>query len=726
MIQDNKMLYPIQNKIRNRIDLSGVWNFQTDPQETGDLEGFNERLPEPRPMAVPGSWNEQYPELYNYFGMGWYLQQVSVPSHWRGQRIFIRIGSANYFARVWLNGSPVGEHAGGHLPFEFDITSSLVWDRKNTIAIQVENHLMPTRVPAGNLENELAGLMSGFPNTAFDFFPYAGLHRPVILYSIPQKHIQDVVVTTDIQGNAGLVRLRVNQNLDSGRGMVMLKDPDQYSDETSSLKSAITFTGGESEVCLRVPDAKFWSVEDPHLYDLTIDLTEGNTIIDRYSLKIGIRTIVVQGTQLLLNGDPVNLKGFGRHEDFYASGRGLNLPLMVKDYALLKWVGANSYRTSHYPYSEEEMKLADREGFLIIDEIPAVSLQFADGSENIQNRLEQCKKQLRGLVARDKNHPSVIMWSIANEPMPPNMIERFTGDVEDPIDPEINQFFEELYQLARDLDPTRLVTLVGVMGSPLDWLASSDIVCINRYWGWYTQPGQPELGADLLSQELDSLFDVLKKPIIVSEFGADTFAGKHSFPAKMWSEEYQVDFLREYLDVADSKDYVVGMHVWNFADFQAVQSINRAGGMNLKGVFTRDRTPKMAAHFLHERWNRNVESLKEHPIQIDTLTSDDEVDPLSINQILNGLAERIDGKNPGVTKTLKFDVGQGGIFRLVIQDGVTSVALGDGMADATMKVNQEDAIKMFTGKLNPIIGVTTGRVKVTGDVMAFTMLQEKL
>jgi putative sterol carrier protein len=304
------------------------------------------------------------------------------------------------------------------------------------------------------------------------------------------------------------------------------------------------------------------------------------------------------------------------------------------------------------------------------------------------------------------------------------MIERFTGEVEEPVSPEISQFFEKLYQMARDLDPTRLVTLVGVMGSPLDWLASSDIVCINRYWGWYTQPGQPELGANLLSQELDSLFDVLKKPIIVSEFGADTIAGRHSYPAKMWTEEYQVDFLRGYLDVADSKDFVVGMHVWNFADFQAVQSINRAGGMNLKGVFTRDRTPKMAAHFLHERWNRTAESTTEHPTQEDILLSDDEVDSLSIHQILNGLARRIDGKNPGVTKTLKFDMGQDGIFRLVIQDGVMSVVLGDGWADATMRVKQDDAIKIFTGKLNPIIAVTTGRVKISGDAMVFTLLQE--
>jgi len=138
------MLYPIQNDRRNRLDLSGIWDFQ--------------------------SWNEQVADLYNYFGMGWYLRKASIPHGWRGQRVFIRVGSANYFARVWVNGIAVGEHNGGHLPFAFDITDHLLWDSPNTLAIQVENHLMPTRVPAGNVAGALAGLNSGYPSTTFDIF----------------------------------------------------------------------------------------------------------------------------------------------------------------------------------------------------------------------------------------------------------------------------------------------------------------------------------------------------------------------------------------------------------------------------------------------------------------------------------------------------------------------------------------------------------------------------
>src|SRR5947209_4437742 len=171
------------------------------------------------------------------------------------------------------------------------------------------------------------------------------------------------------------------------------------------VQAEVKFREGTAEAQLTVPKARLWSDQDPYLYDLTV-ATES----DRYSLRLGIRTIETQGGQILLNGKPVQLNGFGRHEDFFASGKGLNLPLLVKDYQLMRWTGANSYRTSHYPYSEEEMQLADREGFLIIDEIPAVSLSF-DTPDNMAERMRMCLQQIDELVARDKNHASIVMWS---------------------------------------------------------------------------------------------------------------------------------------------------------------------------------------------------------------------------------------------------------------------------------------------------------------------------
>ena len=443
-------------------------------------------------------------------------------------------------------------------------------------------------------------------------------------------------------------------------------------------------------------------------------------ILDRYSLDVGIRTIAVDGAKILLNGEPIFLTGFGRHEDFPVHGRGLNMPLIVKDYSLLKWVGANSYRTSHYPYSEEQMIMADREGILVIDEIPAVGLMFADGEENVQTRLAQCKQQMEELIARDKNHPSVVMWSVANEPFSTSVIRRFTGSGEGPDDTPIGMaFFGELFALTRTLDPTRLVTLVGVMGGPLEWLALSDVICINRYWGWYTQSGQIDAGAEALAQELDGLYDQLIKPIIITEFGADTIAGMHSDPPEMWTEEYQTEFLRSYLDVAAERPFVVGLHVWNLADFKTGQGTRRAGGLNHKGVFTRDRRPKMAAHMLRERWTQ-----PQPAVDCAGKPETKALPSAPFYELLTQVANKLDGKSQGEQKTIKVDLDDEGIYRLIIEDdGSCRAEQGDGEATATLRMQVEDAVNLLSGKLNPMIAFTAGKIKAEGDVRALMSLQ---
>ena len=584
------MLYPIQNEFRNLLDLSGIWDFKTDPDEIGEKNGWATGLEGARPMAVPGSWNEQYADLFNYTDRGWYLRRTYFPSSWQGQRIFIRVGSANYSGTVYINGVRAGAHEGGHLPFAFDISALVRWNQPNVVAISVENYLLQDRVPAGGAGN--LGI-SGFPGVPYDFFPFAGLHRPVVLFSAPQHAIEDVSVVTSINGQDGQVRVAVKMNGGNSSGRLVLSGADQ------KVESVISFVGGAGEGTLVVPSARLWSDQDPYLYDLDI-FSPG----DHYSLKIGIRTVAVVGGQILLNGRPVQMNGFGRHEDFIASGKGLNLPLMVKDYQLMRWTGANSYRTSHYPYSEEEMQLADREGFLIIDEIPAVSLQF-ENKELIPVHLQGCLKAIDELVSRDKNHPSVVIWSVANEPIPQDIRMRFGGWKPAPgTDDDGKAFLDSLVRHARELDPTRLVTVVGVMGGPYEWLASSDVICINRYFGWYVDGGELDKGLARIGAELDGLWRLFQRPVIVTEFGADSVAGMHGQPAVMFSEEYQADLIRGYLEAASRRDFVAGMQVWNFADFAAVQGINRVGGMNLKGVFTRSRQPKMAAQVLREFWKK--------------------------------------------------------------------------------------------------------------------------
>lgn len=230
-------------------------------------------------------------------------------------------------------------------------------------------------------------------------------HRPVMLYSVPAAaHIEDVTVVATIDGKDGVVKVTVAANKGyAGKGKARLDE----------FEENLTFRAGSAEAVLRVPEARFWSPKDPHLYSLAVTLTDGERATDSDMLDVGIRTVAIRGDRLLLNGEPVRLTGFGMHEDFAVHGRGLNLPVWVRNFELLKWAGANSFRTSHYPYAEEAMALADRLGVLVINEIPAVGLNFEDPEEATVARLAQCRRQIRELVARDKNHPSTIMWCVA-------------------------------------------------------------------------------------------------------------------------------------------------------------------------------------------------------------------------------------------------------------------------------------------------------------------------
>ncbi len=591
------MLYPQQNDLRNVQDLSGFWDFQLDPTDVGEEQGWCRGLAAPRAIAVPASWNEQFQDTHDYLGTAWYARTFQVSRTWQGQRVFLRFASANYEARVWLNGEPLGEHLGGHLPFAFEVTDRIAWGGVNTLAVRVNAELCPTRVPPGNVRGGMGGFFSSHPAASFDFYPYAGLQRPVTLFAVPERHIRDVTVVTDIAERDGLVRVTVVQSGEGGSGRARL------SGVGGAWEADLRFAGPSAEATIRVPQARLWVPGDPYLYDLTVTLGDADAPLDRYRLDVGIRTVAVEGDRLLLNGRPIALRGFGRHEDFPVHGRGLNLPLIVKDHSMLKWMGANSYRTSHYPYSEEAMWMADREGILVVDETPAVGLTFMDGEEQIAARLAQVRQQVQELVARDKNHPSVIMWSLANEPMVgQGGLEAMLAGRGEPH-PAAEPFFTELFDLARALDPTRLVTVEAPMGAGrMDWLRQADVICIHRYTGWYIEGGRLDRAEELLAKDLDQVYAEYGKPVAITEFGADTTAGFHSDPPVMWSEEYQVDMLRRYLDLAAERPWIVGLHVWNMADFRTAQGLIRANGLNQKGVLTRDRRPKMAAHFLRERW----------------------------------------------------------------------------------------------------------------------------
>jgi beta-glucuronidase len=597
------MLRPQDTATRERKRLDGLWRFALDPDGAGRAAGWHTGpLPGTSLMPVPASFNDLVTDaaVRDYFGDIWYQTLVRVPRGWASQRIVLNLESATHRAVVWVNETQVVEHEGGYTPFEADVTGLVTPGEEVRVTVVVNNTLSFRSIPPGAIEETSSGPKQRYWH---DFFNYAGLHRSVWLYSTPRNHVSDITVVTGLEGTTGTVRYTVetagqavsdDSDVSTGAGVaVVLRDAD----------GAEVATGTGSTGTLTVPEVHRWAPGDGYLYDLEVRLLDGAATADSYHLKVGVRTVEVRGTEFLVNGEPFSFKGFGMHEDHAVIGKGHSDAHLVHDFELLRWIGANSFRTSHYPYSEDVLEHADRLGVVVIDETAAVGLNMGLGGgifggqgyttfspETANEATREVHAQaIRELIARDKNHPSVVLWSIANEP------ESETEAAE--------EYFRPLFDVARQADPTRPVGFVNVMLAPHGTCRVSqfgDVLMLNRYYGWYVNTGDLAAAEHDFKAELDA-WSGDGKPIIITEYGADTYPGLHSLVPEPWSEEYQVAYLDMSHRVFDSVDAVVGEHVWNFADFATTSGIMRVGG-NKKGVFTRDRQPKAAAHALRRRW----------------------------------------------------------------------------------------------------------------------------
>ncbi|HTR81341.1 MAG TPA: beta-glucuronidase [Bacteroidota bacterium] len=586
------MLYPQSNPYRSELGSPPFWNFKADPQKIGENSGWSGGFVPDAEIAIPGSWNEQLEEigLFNYIGSAWCSCSMFIPKTFGGGRTWLRIGSADYYAKVWVNGEYVGEHSGGFLPFEFDITKNVNLGEKNRITILVNNELTAETIPQGISSEDFAqeGRLreETFPPARFDFFPYGGIHRPVAIYSTPSNYISGLKVDTSVTGSKGVVRIHASAANSDGM-MICCTIADVPGPVAESVVA-----GGKAEMSIEIERCRFWSPGDPHLYLLHAELIKDGKIVDAYETPVGVRQISIVDGKLLLNGQPIYLTGFGRHEDFPVLGKALSAPLIVKDFGLMKWVNANSFRTSHYPYADEVMAMADRQGFLVIDEVPAVSLDLRYTNEKT---IEAHKQAIKDLIERDCNHPSVVMWALGNEP---NLV----GD-EGYHKGSGKKYWEEIFTFARTLDASRPMTVPNCTraGSCDPVFEFSDILSINRYYGWYEYPGKIEHGVNVLEAEMEKIYAQYRKPMMMTEFGADTMPGLHSISDQMFTEEYQEELLEQYIKLLRSKKYVVGEHVWNFADFRTPQHFRRIL-LNMKGVFTRTRQPKAAAFKLKKLW----------------------------------------------------------------------------------------------------------------------------
>ncbi|MDD3251327.1 MAG: beta-glucuronidase [Lachnospiraceae bacterium] len=581
------MLYPAMTTSRMTFDLNGVWDFK--------LLGTEAENPW-IPMPVPSSYNDIYVgrAFADYVGDMLYRRDFTVTPQMLTQRLWLRFGSVTHKAQVWVNEVCLGTHEGGFLPFQFEITA-LARAGKNELRVLVNNIVDHTTLPAGRLvTQQFPGKkeeVHNLPN--FDFYNYSGIMRPVCLYTTPVSYIEDITVHGDMEGTF----FWKVKTAGEGAVAVTLLDPEGRE----------VFAGAGEAGSGQVAAVRLWEPGSPALYRLAVTLSGTDGSEDVYEEVFGFRTVGIRDCHLQLNGKPIYLKGFGKHEDTPIHGRGFDMVYNVKDIALLKWIGANSFRTSHYPYCEEMMQLCDREGILIIDEAPAVGLHSnfsatgmlggtATGTWELLKTAEHHRQVLREMVARDKNHPCVILWSVANEP---------ASEEEG-----AKEYFAPLIELVKELDeqnrPVTLVTYEGSSPESCKVAELCDVLILNRYRGWYDTEGNLSGAAALLKDELERFHRRCPdKPIMLGEYGADTIAGLHDLNERLFSEEYQTAFLKAYGEVFDALDYITGEHVWNFADFATAENIKRVNG-NKKGVFTRDRNPKMAAHFLRNRWNRDA------------------------------------------------------------------------------------------------------------------------
>ncbi|XP_017077321.1 beta-glucuronidase-like [Drosophila eugracilis] len=599
------LLYPQDSETREVRSLDGIWQMLKSSSNR-PMEGYQEKWFEKGlsqlgrrviPMAVPASFNDitVSRSLRDHVGPVWYERSFFVPASWnRMFRTWLRFGSINYQAEVWINGQPVMAHSFGGLPFEAEVGSLVNFGAENRLTVMCDNRLYNFTIPQGEDSDY-----------SFDFFNYAGIHRSVLLYTTPLVFISDVSISTEYTPmKVGKVNYRLWMNGKSIRTRprkyyfkVQLED--REGEVVAQNTSRHHFEG-----ILHVPKVRPWwpylmNSQPGYLYKLKISLFEGDSateqspnddLLDVYRISVGVRSLVWDNNSLLLNGKPLYLRGFGRHEDSEIRGRGHDNPLMLRDFNLLRWIGANAYRTSHYPYSEESMQFADEQGIMIIDECSAVDL-----GRFHPRLLYNHMSVMEQLIHRDRNHPSVIAWSLANEPScsSNNMSE---------------QYFKSLVNYTRAMAHGRPLTVA--LATPIDEIDKCilvellDILGFNRYYGWYSHSARLDRIKDSVVGEAQIWRNKTNKLVIMMEYGADSIEIYRSLPSLMGSPDFQRQLYSKHFQAFDklrNNPWFIGEFVWNFADFQTAQSFSRIGG-NRKGIFTRNRQPKEMAYLLRRRY----------------------------------------------------------------------------------------------------------------------------
>ena len=568
---------------RKTLSLNGDWHYIVDPYD-GGLYNFHREIrkdgffldgaPETGSnglveydfakspiLKVPGDWNTQHESLFYYEGLLWYQRDFSYQQE-TGHKTFLHIGAANYKFIAWVNGQKVCSHEGGFTAFDCDVTGSLRRG-KNFVVIAVDN----TR------------LADGVPTLNTDWWNYGGLTRDVALVSVPEKYIDDYDLhlnhaRTAIEGSVHV------QGAEPGE-KVRVSLPELH-------RSISVAVGADHRATVTLPAGglELWTPEHPKVYKVMLEA--GNDTLED---NLGFRTIEVRGTDILLNGAPIFLRGISIHAEAPFRGGRANDD---KDAAtLLGWakeLGCNYVRLAHYPHDERMTRAADKLGLMVWSEIPVYWAEhFSDPAV-----LDKAEQQLSEEIRRDRNKASVVLWSIANET---------------PLTPARTAFLSTMAAKVRELDSSRLVTAALLVRSeghekyvddPLG--KSLDVIGMNEYIGWYTQSPQD---ADLTHWHIG-----YHKPLIVSEFGGDAKAGLHGAATERWTEEYQASIFQHQLPMLTSIPQLRGMTPWILMDFRSPmrQLPGIQNGFNRKGLVSDQGQKKLAFFVLQKAYKSWAET----------------------------------------------------------------------------------------------------------------------
>jgi len=554
-----------EHEVRASESLDGLWEFTTaaDRRDRG-------RLPKryARQILVPSAW-EQLPGLQAYRGRAWLRTSVATM---RGRALRVVFGGVSHTGTVYVDGRKVGQHHDAFTPWAVVVPGLAPGDHE--LVVEVDNSFGPQS--ALHIEN--------------DYYTYGGITRPVQMESVPPVYVEKVFATPVRRGKRWdlSVRVRVHnwsRRAERRRLLVVLDVPDASLD----LGSVRVAPGAVREVrgVLRGVKVRPWTPREPSLYTLQALVVEGGEVVDDLIDRVGFREMRVQGKRLLLNGAPLRLRGYNRHEDHPQFGNALPLAAMVTDLEILRDLGCNFVRTCHYPNDMRFLDLCDELGVCVWEESHARTVDLRHPRYR-----EQIEASTREMVEWHQNRPSIVIWGCLNECESTTPFGR--GE------------HARVLRLLKQLDPSRPITFASMYGQKDLCLGLVDIVSWNRYDAWYG--GVPADVEPRLRGVLKWLHSAASrggkgKPVILSEFGAGGLYGyRHAHRAK-WTEEYQADVLDESLRVYLNHPDVVGAAIWQFCDVRITKEwwSHRPRTMNNKGTVDEYRRRKLCYDVVRKR-----------------------------------------------------------------------------------------------------------------------------